>query len=213
MDKPPLVVAGIDVGGKKKGLHAVALTDGAYHSQFHSCDTTQIVDWCRATVRASVIAIDAPCRWSADGRSRPAERQLMGEKIMCFSTPSREKAIIHRTNHYGWMLQGEELFRALETTHPLCCALPLIPDTNVCLETFPHAITHALGIPPIFGRNKRRDRTALLLQARIDTTKLTNIDWIDATLCALTAHRAASGTPCKAYGEPETGLLIVPMKR
>jgi hypothetical protein len=86
----------------------------------------------------------------------------------------------------------------------------LKPNANACLETFPHAITHALGTPPISGRNKRRDRSALLHAAGIDIGTLTNIDWIDAALCALTAYRTAIGAPCRAYGEPETGLLIVP---
>ena len=29
-------------------------------------------------------------------------------------------------------------------------------------------------------------------------------------LCALTAHRVASGAVCLAFGEPDTGLIVVP---
>jgi glycyl-tRNA synthetase beta subunit len=36
------------------------------------------------------------------------------------------------------------------------------------------------------------------------------IDLIDAALCALTAHRVASGAACLAFGEPDTGLIVVP---
>jgi len=208
--KQSLFVVGIDVGGKRKGLHAVALKDGAYDGQCCSKDLAEIVDWCRNTVHAQVIVIDAPCRWSTDGRARPAERQLMAEGIWCFSTPTRNMALNHRNNHYGWMLYGEQLFRALETTHPVCNDWPFLVGTRRCFETFPHAVTSALGKQPVSARNKRRDREALLRKARIDTTKLTNIDLVDAGICALTAHFAASGESCKRYGEPATGWIIVP---
>jgi predicted RNase H-like nuclease len=49
-----------------------------------------------------------------------------------------------------------------------------------------------------------------LQQAGIDLAPLTNIDLIDAALCALAAHHAASGGDCVIYGEPESGLIIVP---
>ena len=39
---------------------------------------------------------------------------------------------------------------------------------------------------------------------------LTNIDWLDAALCALTAHLAVSGSKMKAFGESQTGVIIVP---
>ncbi len=36
------------------------------------------------------------------------------------------------------------------------------------------------------------------------------IDLVDAALCALAAHYAARGDICQAYGEPETGYIVVP---
>jgi predicted RNase H-like nuclease len=48
------------------------------------------------------------------------------------------------------------------------------------------------------------------VQAGIDPTPLTNIDLIDAALCALVAHQLASGSPCRTYGEAATGLIVVP---
>jgi predicted RNase H-like nuclease len=50
----------------------------------------------------------------------------------------------------------------------------------------------------------------LLKQAGIDLKPLTSIDLVDAALCALTAHLAASGTPCRLYGEETEGLIVVP---
>jgi predicted nuclease with RNAse H fold len=201
-------VIGIDVGGSRKGFHAVALSDGAYAAQLSSRDVQELGHWCRSVIGASVIAIDAPCRWSVDGRARPCERQLSAEGIHCFASPSRERAIAHPSNYYGWMLQGEALYRELEPSHPLLTGLPA--SGPVCFETFPHAITWHLRGGNAAARQKRPQRRALLEQAGIDTAPLTSIDWIDAALCALTAHHLASGRRCRTYGEPASGLIVVP---
>ena len=158
---PPISVVGIDVGGVRKGFHAVALRDGVYTGQLATGDVQELAHWCRSVVGASVIAIDAPCRWSSDGRARPCERALMQQGIFCFAT-------------------------------------------------FPHAITWHLRGGEAKARQKRPQRTALLAQAGITTAPLTSIDLIDAALCALAAHRVASGAACLAFGEPDTGLIVVP---
>ena len=158
---PPITVVGIDVGGVRKGFHAVALRDGVYAGQLATGDVQESAHWCRSVVGASVIAIDAPCRWSSDGRARPCERELMRQGIFCFAT-------------------------------------------------FPHAITWHLRNGEAKARQKRPQRTALLAQAGISTAPLTSIDLIDAALCALAAHRVASGAACLAFGEPDTGLIVVP---
>ena len=158
---PPITVVGIDVGGVRKGFHAVALRDGVYTGQLATGDVQELAHWCRSVVGASVIAIDAPCRWSSDGRARPCERELMRQGIFCFAT-------------------------------------------------FPHAITWHLRNGEAKARQKRPQRTALLAQAAISTAPLTSIDLIDAALCAFAAHRVASGAPCLAFGEPDTGLIVVP---
>ena len=206
----PVIVAGVDVGGTRKGFHAVALRNGAFHGKFRSTDPKRIADWCRSTVQARAVGIDAPCRWSLTGRARPAERELMGEGIWCFSTPDLRTAKKHPNNHYGWMLNGAELFRQFEKTYPLCRKLSSGAGRKLCFETFPHAVACGLAGHPVSAKQKRRVRRALLEAAGIDTTELTNIDLVDAALCALTAHFVASGQACKSYGEPGTGLIIVP---
>lgn len=204
-----ITTVGIDVGGERKGFHAVAITGGDYDCHLSTKDVQELFRWCCDTVRARVIAIDAPCRWSNDGHSRPAERALMQQRIWCFSTPTREKAVGHRTNHFGWMLRGEELFHALGADFPLCRKLPAT-SRKCCFETFPHAITWHLRGGHADASQKRKQRRALLEQAGIDLTELTNIDLIDAALCALTAYHAATGGNCVSFGEPDTGLIIVP---
>jgi predicted nuclease with RNAse H fold len=217
--QPPLAAAasglttvGIDVGGARKGFHAVALRDGAYAGQRASREAQDLAHWCREVMQARVIAIDAPCRWSIDGGARPCERELRRQGIVCFASPTREAAAAHPSDYYGWMLRGDGLYRALEPTHPLAAALQ-IGSRRCCFETFPHAITWHLRGGNAQAAHKRTQRRALLRQAGLDPAPLTSIDWIDAALCALAAHHAASGGECVTYGEPQTGWIVVPSQR
>lgn len=203
-----MAVVGIDVGGPRKGFHAVALTGGKYSARFSTSDVVKLVDWCRQ-VEGVVIAVDAPCRWSKDGRARPAERKLMERGIWCFSTPTRQRAFEHPKNHYGWMLRGEELFEALASSHPICTDLPEMGE-NCCIETFPHAVAWHLTDGKANAARKRVQRRSLLTEAGIDLAELTNIDLVDAAICALTAHCVASGGRYVGYGEADTGYIIVP---
>lgn len=207
-----LCVVGVDVGGERKGFHAVALRGCALLGRHSSSDAAELAQWCRS-LGAGVIGVDAPCRWSADGRARPAERELMAEGIQCFASPSRERALQHPSNYYGWMLRGEALYRALEPSHPLASGLPS-PGQHCCFETFPHAITcqlhRALGLEPAAASRKRLERRALLAWCGVACDQLSSIDWIDAALCALAADQAARGGPCHVYGEATSGVLIVP---
>lgn len=247
-------VIGIDVGGSRKGFHAVALIAGAYAAQLVSRDVQEVAEWCRRVIGAQLIAIDAPCRWSLDGRARPCERELNADGIRCFASPSREAAASHPSNYYGWMLQGEALYRELEASHPLLgglpsgglpqarpvaglpprmvpgaglppmgappprlpsldrVAAPLAPGAAACFETFPHAITWQLRGGQASAAHKCSQRPELLTAAGIAIAPLTSIDLIDAALCALTAHHLASGRPCRAYGEPASGLIVVPQR-
>lgn len=207
-----LCVVGVDVGGERKGFHAVALRGGALQGRRSTTDAAELAQWCRC-LGAGVIGVDAPCRWSADGRARPAERELMAEGIQCFASPSRERALEHPSNYYGWMLRGEALYRALEPSHPLASGLPS-PGQRCCFETFPHAITcqlhRTLGLEPAAASRKRLERRALLALCGVACDQLSSIDWIDAALCALAAGQAARGGPCRVYGEASSGVLIVP---
>jgi hypothetical protein len=114
----------------------------------------------------------------------------------------------HPTDYFGWMLRGEALFQALESTHPLLQSLPITGPT--CFETFPHAITWHLRGGNADGARKHPQRRELLVQLGLDPTPFTRIDWMDAALCALVAHQASRGEACLTYGEPASGLLVVP---
>ena len=198
-------IVGVDVGGLKKGFHAVALREGQFLQKLATCDPAAVLTWCRA-LKASVIGIDAPCKWSLTGRARPCERELSGSGLSSFSTPSMAIGRVHP--FYGWMLNGAELFRLLGPHYRLFDgrSTALSP---VCFETFPHAVACVLAGRTLSAKQKRCDRRRLLSRAGIATDSLTNIDEVDAALCALTAHHFLAGT-FKAYGDNAEGYIVVP---
>ncbi len=204
-----LTVIGIDVGGARKGLHAVALRDGKYHAQMASRDAEALVAWCVEKMAARWIAVDAPCRWRPGHETRAAERELNRQGIRCFFTPTRAKAVAHPKNYYGWMLQGEAVFAALERTHPLATPTTLASSPG-CFETYPHAITWHLRGGSAEVKEKRAQRLALLQQCGVSCEELRDQDLIDSALCALVAHQALNAKPMHHYGDFKSGLIWVP---
>ena len=200
-------VAGIDVGGRRKGFHAVALDrTGAICGRHASSDPEQMAAWC-SNLGTQLVAVDAPCTWSADGRSRPAELALKRERIQCFSTPSRHVALEHETDHYGWMLNGERMFQALAASFPLAATATIALPASI--ETFPQAVACALAGSVVSAKRKRAVRRELLRRQGLDLSVLTNIDFVDAALCAVAARHVLRGE-ARAYGSPATGLIWVP---
>jgi predicted nuclease with RNAse H fold len=202
------VVLGIDVGGIRKGFHAVALRGGKYLDKTRATSAVDIDRWCRE-LRPGVVAIDAPCRWSADGRARPAERALMAQRIACFATPTRVAAETHPKNYFGWMLAGAELYGLLEERYALYDGRGSNSNRPVCFETFPQAIACAIAGERVSAKRKCTVRRALLQKVDVDTSALTNIDTVDAALCAWAAEQFVRGETV-AHGEVETGFIVVP---
>jgi len=205
-DRSEVVVVGIDVGGPRKGFHAVALRGDHYLTKFADCDAVSVAAWSRQ-IGAKVIGIDAPCRWSSTGRARSAERSLAREHITSFATPT--EAIARSRPFNVWMLNGFELYRAIEQDYPLFNANSIISDP-LCFETFPQAVACSLAGKIVSAREKRTIRRKLLRNAGIDTSDLTNIDIVDAALCALTAHYFLNGN-VKTYGDDVEGFIVVPL--
>jgi predicted nuclease with RNAse H fold len=199
------IVVGIDVGGPKKGFHAVAFQDGQYREKLSTLIAEESADWCRR-LKASVIGIDAPCRWSLTGRARPCERALAAEGLHTFATPSQTKGEAHP--FYRWMVKGTDLYRCLEPSYPLFNG-QWQPSSPVCFETFPHAVACALARKTLSAKQKRADRSRLLREAGVSIDSLTNIDQVDAAICALAAHHLLAGT-FKAYGDAAEGIIVVP---
>jgi predicted nuclease with RNAse H fold len=205
MKAPAHTVAGVDVGGTRKGFHAVALRDKRIVATLATRSAGDAVAWCRRH-SASAVGIDAPCQWSLTGRVRLCERELAGLGMSCFFTPTRAVGEDHP--FYRWIVNGAELFHRMTPYYRLYDGRsPLLEP--VCFETFPQAIacSFAGGILP--AKEKRVDRRRLLEQAGLPTDNLRSIDAVDAALCALAAQQVMAGR-FKAYGDAVEGFILVP---
>jgi len=209
--KAMAIMVGIDVGGVRKGFHAVALESHNALAMYRSTDADEVSNWIRE-LGPEIVAIDAPCRWSVDGRARLAERQLMAKGIWCFSSPTCEDAQCHPTNYFGWMRNGANLFEAIHAEFKLYEGSELIMGQKYCFETFPHAIACAIRGEVLKAKNKRVDRLAILERAGMDTLQLKNIDWIDAALCAYAAQFFSMGD-FDTYGDVAEGFIVTPKWR
>ena len=208
MKAPSHTVAGIDVGGTKKGFHAVALREERIVATLATSLPGQVVAWCRE-LRVSAVGIDAPCRWSHTGRARLCERELAGFRMSCFSTPSQLVGEVHP--FYQWMVNGVELFRRLAPHYRLYDGrTPLLEP--LCFETFPQAIACRLAGNMLSAKHKRIERRRLLEQAIQTTDALTSIDEMDAALCALAAQYVLAGS-FNVFGDAAEGFILVPNRR
>jgi len=206
-----ITVAGIDVGGNLKGNHLVVLKGKQIivHPQ-KKLSPVAMLDFCKAH-DVTAVGIDAPCRWATDGAGRSAERMLAQNKISCFWTPTREKAVTHPKKFYQWMFNGEDLFKTFSTDYPLLTSAAYASGTP-SFETFPYAITCAiLGKENTFARLKDVQRREVLNHFNIDYPALFTIDQVDATLCAITANLLMSGKT-EAFGDASGGFIHFPRR-
>lgn len=201
-------VAGIDVGGDKKGCHLVVLKGTSILCSVNSKAPEDLVQVC-AEHDVVAVGIDSPCQWrSADG-ARQAERELARKGITSFSTPTRQLALSNAKNFYGWMFSGERVYQALAPIYPLL-AEKAYSSGRVSFETFPYAITCAmLGRDVASAKRKRTQRRELLEREGIDTSLLKSIDAVDAALCALTARFLLEGKTYP-YGDATGGYIWIP---
>jgi len=198
------VYVGVDVGGTRKGFHAIALQERAIMARLHTLAASEMGDWCNE-LGVLGIAIDAPCRWSRTGRARLAEREMAKEKIFAFATPSRAEA--ETKQFYRWMLNGASLYSCIESNYKLFDGHK--PRKRFCVETFPQAVACALAGRVLPAKKKSANRLAVLESEGIATTTLTNMDYIDAALCALAARYIGMGS-YRSYGDDEEGFIVVP---
>lgn len=200
-----LVVAGVDVGGYRKGFHGVALCDGAVLQRETSTEAATIRDWC-LEVDAQIVAVDSPCRWSSTGRSRFAERDIKARTgISTYSTPSRAVGKTHP--FYEWVRNGQTLYRLFEKSHSLFTGEA---GTSLqCVETFPQAVACALAGEILPAKRKCTNRRDTLEKLGLDTSILKNIDFIDAALCAVAALYVHKNS-FDRYGDTREGFIVVP---
>jgi len=203
MDIDDVTVVGIDVGATPKGFHAIALRGDRFVDKIATTEPSEIVAWCIQN-NAKVVAVDAPCKWSQAGASRLAERELNKKGINCFATPSRNRALNH--TFYKWMFNGERLYKDLEKYYHLFDGGK--EKDLICIETFPHAIVCAIAGRVISAKPKAQVRRNALQVRRYDPDGLSNIDFVDAALCAVTADDFRIDN-YNAYGDYAEGFIVV----
>jgi hypothetical protein len=94
---------GIDVGGVRKGFHLAYLRGNAVVSIERVFCPALAARRCR-DMNAAAVAVDAPCGWSSDGRSREAERCMLRRGIRAYNVPARHLAQLD--GFHAWMLQA-----------------------------------------------------------------------------------------------------------
>ena len=201
-----MITVGVDVGASKKGFHVVANLDGNFLDKFHSQDADEVVSWI-SNHAPKVIGIDAPCMFSLEGRSREAERSLVKNGIKCFYTPTRELA--QKSLFYDWVFNGELLFQKLN--------LPIFMGKKIqspcVIETFPHGVYLSYwhdrpSDTPKISKSMAR-RITLERKAVYKTCELSNIDFIDAALCAISADYFFQDRYI-AFGSYNEGYIVLP---
>jgi predicted nuclease with RNAse H fold len=198
------MAAGVDVAEARKGFDVVLMA--ADRSVVWSAGRLSLADAARAVVEAEpdVVCIDSPPAWGSAGRSRLAERELARLGISAFCTPTDPG------DHpfYAWMRAGFALFDALADVFPRYRSGPV---AGHALEVFPAATAAILAgharprsVPKGIFRRQVLDAAGVSSPLR-----LPNIDRVDAALAALTGVYAMAGQ-CRALGEPDEGIVVIP---
>jgi len=200
-------VAGIDVGGEKKGFHTVVLRKRQVAGTLSACTAAEVVAWCRA-LGASAVGIDAPCQWSLTGRARTCERNLARMGVTAFATP--RQAIGNAHPFYRWMVNGIELYKNFVAKYRLYDGKSSLNGEPFCFETFPQAIACRLSGEKLSAKYKRADRRRVLHEAGITSDALMNIDEVDAALCALAAQYVLAGR-FTSHGDAAEGFILLPL--
>lgn len=187
-------VAGVDVGGPRKGFHVAVLGPGDVVAVARAATVDEVVARCGGAV---LVGVDAPAAWAPPGeRSRPDERAFTRAGICGIRyTPDEATARARTDGYLDWVWQGLALYGALHAAG-LGTA-----------EVFPTASwTRWLGPR---GRRPRGawsgDGMGRLRAGGLDDAGVaTDQDQRDAVAAALTARQATAGTV------ERFGALVVP---
>ena len=197
-------VVGIDVGGEKKGYHAVAFSGVTFVAKIACADPKKISRWCVGQ-EARVAAVDAPSCWSRSGSSRLCERKLPEQGISCFYTPTR--TVAKDNPFYRWVFNGESLYKCLKQEYPLFDGRT--PRGPMCVETFPYAVLRAIIGNRAPAQPRGKVRRGCLQKLGYDVSSLPNMDFVDVALCAVAADSFCRNE-YHEYGDKAEGFIIVP---
>ncbi len=191
----PMICAGVDVGGARKGFHAAIVEGkrviaGPKHLRCPPDVVAWLADW-----KPRLVAVDSPRRPARQGqRSRDCERTFTAAKICGIRYTPDERAV--RSNpYYEWVVNGFLLYEAL------------MQHGIKTIECFPTASWTCW-----FGQRGTRRRTiwsrqALSALGLAGVRSRLNQDDRDAIAAALTASdHLAQRTQC--FGD-----IVVPIPR
>ena len=177
------LVAGVDVGGKRKGFH-LAVIEGDRVTELEQYPDAQTLATHLIEMKPQAVGIDSPPEWAPDGqKSRPAEREFAKKRICGIRyTPDRTTAQAHPGTYYEWIFNGMELWDALRTRPHFQGRL---------FEVFPTASWTIWHGPR--GNRKREEWSHEALEAL--PLQLPEVKWTqdlrDAVAAALTAEAGA----------------------
>ena len=106
------------------------------------------------------------------------------------------------------MRNGAALYAAMERDFRLFDGDNAVSGP-VCCETFPQAVACALAGKVVSARRTATVRRELLREAGIAMQPLSNIDVVDAALCALAAQALLAGR-FQTYGDAGEGFIVAP---
>lgn len=122
---------GIDVGGRKKGVHAAALGgEQVTAGPEQLADDDAVVEFVRS-VSPTVAAVDSPRTCAPGGeRSRAGERDLA--RNVCGIRWKPEQSTLDGNAYYEWIINGLDLYAAVGR-------LPALARPTTVIEVFPTA--------------------------------------------------------------------------
>lgn len=188
-----VVFAGVDVGGAKKGFD-VALIDAVRLTRLtRMAEASEAAAWL-AQHRAQLVAVDSPRHPAPRGaRSRPDERELAAKVCGIRYTPDDASLRApHRSGYYDWILNGLELYAALEAARLMV------------IECFPTATWTRLHGPRGTRPRGAWSHEALHAAGLGGVPRRLSQDARDAIGAALTARLHAGGHTERC------GLIVVP---
>jgi predicted nuclease with RNAse H fold len=191
--------AGVDVGGKKKGFHAVVIDDGGVVAGPQNIkEADEVVEWLEGFAPV-VVAVDSPrCAAPAGERSRACERALASAVCGIRWTPDAETLHAGGT-YFEWIRNGLELYARLAAATATRWEI---------IEVFPTASFTVWGEKR--GQTRRARWSRLILErlalGGLPSRRL-NQDDRDAIAAALTAHLHHAGE-AQNFGE-----IVVPRLR
>ena len=165
----------MDVGGPRKGFDAAVIDRRGVRAIARLRDARDTAAWL-AAFEPRLVAVDAPCAPARDGEaSRGCERELARRVCGIRYTPDERALRSHARGYYDWVLNGFELYGALDGLETVEC-FPTATWTRLAgprgRRTRAAWSSHALaglglaGVPAGLGQDGR-DAIAAAVTARL----------------------------------------------